>query len=240
MHPWGTRSLRERKRGSAFFWLVTLLMAGRTMTREAEGALVAVVELESPLRSLEELSWQNGEGALCGSGGVCDPGAQEVCVATVKADGGPYDEACLRDSHFSSVCRALSCKAGTTCRVRVDWRAHHVVHHVGCVYRSEELDRFAAEHNSTGSAAAHEEEVSRRLVPAEDDTPVAWCIVISVLSLLPLIVLAAIVVYRFVYKLPRMGREKEELSRLFQTLGYDENTEIYKKVMDWMYGHTQR
>lgn len=163
---------------------------------------------------------------LCGDDRICV--GQEVCVATVHENNAT--ERCQEDAKLFATCLHLACKRGTTCLVSVPYESPHKVH-VGCVYKSNELNRFLKEHNNTQTAAA-----TRHMVPTESDTPVAWCIVITVLSLLPLIVLAAIVIYRFVYKLPRIGREKEELTRLFQTLGYDENTEIYKKVMDWMYG----
>jgi len=167
----------------------------------------------------------------CGEGKEC--ATNEVCMATVRGDGSLSSEECRKDAKLVTACSRLGCQLGTTCRAHISQAEDSRQIHVGCVYRSEELDRFAAEHNATLSAATTQE---ANLVPTESDTPVAWCTVITVLSLLPLIVLAAIVIYRFVYKLPRIGREKEELTRLFQTLGYDENTEIYKKVMDWMYG----
>ncbi len=170
---------------------------------------------------------------------TCSEERKEVCVATLGTNGSLESEECVAHRKYFRTCRFLSCARGMSCRVVLhsggapppqDDKGRQV--HVGCVYRSDELDRFASVHGSFNGSS----ESAARSVPAtEDDTPIAWCIVISVLSLLPLIVLACIVIYRFVYKLPRIGREKEELTRLFQTLGYDENTEIYKKVIDFFY-----
>ncbi len=189
------------------------------------------------------------DGSRCGHR-LCSRSRGEVCIATVDKDKVLLLEECQANVKYLKTCRALACDKGMSCRVvkqktqqqqqrsdifdsdgdqrRRPLQLQHQVH-VGCVYQSEVLDHFASE-NSARNDTAEED-----LVPTEDDTPIAWCIVISVLSLLPLIVLACIVIYRFVYKLPRIGREKEELTRLFQTLGYDENTEIYKKVIDFFY-----
>ena len=156
----------------------------------------------------------------------------EVCLAQFDKAGELQSETCSTQQQFFDTCSALSCARGMSCRVAQHSGSPHQVH-VGCVYQSEELDRFAAQHREQEGEA--DLNAGDDLVPGEDDTPVAWCIVIAILSLLPLIVLACIVVYRFVYKLPRIGREKAELTRLFQTLGYDENTEIYKKVIDFFY-----
>ena len=195
---------------------------------------------------------QNMEvGSRCGHR-LCSRSRGEVCIATVDKNEALLSEECHANVKYLKTCRALACDKGMSCRVvrhktkpqqqqssddfgyggDQHWQPFHLQHqvHVGCVYQSEVLDHFASE-NSAGNNTAEEEDP----VPTEDDTPIAWCIVISVLSLLPLIVLACIVIYRFVYKLPRIGREKEELTRLFQTLGYDENTEIYKKVIDFFY-----
>ena len=177
------------------------------------------------------------EGTACGDHAVCSAARREVCVATMgTTDNGTAatmatSEECSAHKKYFETCQVLSCARGMSCRVlKREGRPAQV--HVGCVYPSRELDRFAARH---GSSRAYEKDPLDDMVPSEDDTPIAWCIVISVLSLLPLIVLACIVIYRFVYKLPRIGREKEELTRLFQTLGYDENTEIYKKVIEFFY-----
>ena len=188
------------------------------------------------------ISPQNSEdGSQCGDNSYvrCSTVREEVCVATLRTNGTLLKEECLRSKKYFEICRTLSCAKGMSCLVLKSSDGHlddqadgNGQIHVGCVYQSEELDRFASKHRSRGNASEVSDEDT---VPGENDTPVAWCIVISVLSLLPLIVLACIVIYRFVYKLPRIGREKEELTRLFQTLGYDENTEIYKKVIDFFY-----
>ena len=170
-------------------------------------------------------------GHICGNV-TCAQHQPEVCLAQFGDDGELESESCSAQQRFFDTCDALSCGKGMSCRVASHVGSPHRVH-VGCVYQSEELDRFATQHRA--HKGEDDADAGDDLVPGEDDTPVAWCIVIGVLSLLPLIVLACIVIYRFVYKLPRIGREKAELTRLFQTLGYDENTEIYKKVIDFFY-----
>ncbi len=171
----------------------------------------------------------------------CNSTKGEVCVATLDVGGSSINEECQAHPRYFNTCQALSCASGSTCQVRRDPDGGDA-DLIGCVSLTQGHNTAVVADRVVAAAATKSKLTRREQVNSdpkvgdqENDPSVAWCIVIAVLSLLPLIVLACIVIYRFVYKLPRLGREKEELTRLFQTLGYDENTEIYKKVIEFFY-----
>jgi hypothetical protein len=67
---------------------------------------------------------------------------------------------------------------------------------------------------------------------------IVWTVVISILSLLPVIVVSAQVTYMRHYKMPLIGREKDDLRKIFDANGYNnENNDdgLYMQVVDFFY-----
>jgi len=65
----------------------------------------------------------------------------------------------------------------------------------------------------------------------------AWNILCTSFNIVPLFLFASVAVSYYRYKLPGLFREKRELKSIFQSLGYDENGILYRKVHDFIYGY---
>jgi hypothetical protein len=65
----------------------------------------------------------------------------------------------------------------------------------------------------------------------------AWNILCAAFNIVPLCLFASFAVSFYRYKLPGLFREKQELKSIFQSLGYDENGILYRKVHDFIYDY---
>jgi len=65
----------------------------------------------------------------------------------------------------------------------------------------------------------------------------AWNIICVAFNLIPVIMLTSVAIYYCRYQVPGVYREKRELKSIFTSLGYDEDSVLYKKVHDFIFAH---
>ena len=147
---------------------------------------------------------------------LCSTNDKEVCVTIFNQDESIKSEECARNSVYYNACQELKCP-------------HKECH----VYFNSPT--FNKEVISCTNAKTHEKLKDGSYNSNQIDESLPWCIVLGILSLLPLLILAYIVFYRFVYKMPRIGKEKEDLKQLFNSYGYDENNPLYREVFEFFY-----
>lgn len=165
----------------------------------------------------------------------CNAANTEVCFSHLNDQQEVVSVNCEKDEQYFTICAQLNCPPGTECRVAHRHESNgkdvKAPKGINCVYRSDSLDEFVSVHTDIYNKFGSLDETNEQ----KEETQLAWNIVIAVLCIMPIIFLGSFLVYHFLFKVPRQKKEKEDLKQLFLSLGYDENSILYKKVHDFIY-----
>ena len=63
----------------------------------------------------------------------------------------------------------------------------------------------------------------------------AWNVLAGTFNLIPIVIFISIFVYYYIFKNNRASREKKELKSIFQSLGYEDDGVLCKKIHDFIY-----
>lgn len=176
---------------------------------------ISIIGLLAPINSVQT----NGSGLSCGQT-RCDDSRHEACFSRTNETSGRISVQCNSDQIYYAVCHHLNCPVGLECRIA---RRPGSSDEIKCVPPDHLTDR-------SPDKLSNEEDK-----PKKNENQLAWDVVACVFCFIPLMLLVTFLVYHYQYKVPRRAKEKEELKRLFLSLGYDENSLLYKKVHDFIY-----
>lgn len=160
----------------------------------------------------------------------------QSCVATIPSSNRSFDPEhvlnepamtlqCLSNFEYVNACQ--NCAKGEFCLIeKLD---NNVQFNVSCLYEETNLDKYDIEHSSPLGTE------DLPIFNGNLDASLPWCILVGIVSFLPIIVILGTLFYRFVYKLPLQGKAKEELKKIFASNGFDENESLYEEVQEFFY-----